>query len=205
MSSYTLISKGDAGLNLSKHIREFRQRDGLSQEELAERIYVTRQTVSNWETGRSYPDVQSLLLLSVLFNVSIDELVKGDIDTMKNELEVYKLNMWALVMIVCLVVGSVALIPMYAAFGLAGLVPPAILLVAGLAVAIVVERIKKKRNLGTYAEVVAFFEGETPDPEKVAKEKEHKMKSTLLKIGGGVIAGLVLALIGLLIEKLIFG
>ena len=58
----------------------------LSQEELAEKVYVTRQTVSNWENGKSYPDIHSLLLLSSLFEVSLDELVKGDIELMKKEI-----------------------------------------------------------------------------------------------------------------------
>ena len=47
---------------------------------MAERIYASRQTISNWETGRTYPDVQSLLLLSVAFNISIDKLIKGDVN-----------------------------------------------------------------------------------------------------------------------------
>ena len=47
---------------------------------MAERIYASRQTISNWETGRTYPDVKSLLLLSVAFNISIDKLIKGDVN-----------------------------------------------------------------------------------------------------------------------------
>ena len=56
---------------------------------------MTRQTISNWENGKSYPDIHSLLLLSSLFNVSLDQLIKGDIETMKemiNEQEVKKFN-----------------------------------------------------------------------------------------------------------------
>ena len=58
----------------------------LSQEELAEKIYVTRQTISNWENDKSYPDIHSLLLLSSTFHISLDQLIKGDITTMKEEI-----------------------------------------------------------------------------------------------------------------------
>ena len=70
-------------MELSKRIKELRTEKGWSQEALAERIYVSRQTISNWETEKSYPDVQSLLILSNIFGVSLDDLIKGDVDTMK--------------------------------------------------------------------------------------------------------------------------
>ena len=57
-------------MELAIRLKENRNRIGLSQEEMADRIYVSRQTISNWETDRTYPDVQSLLLLSELFETS---------------------------------------------------------------------------------------------------------------------------------------
>ena len=54
---------------------ELRTRKGLSQEALAERIYVTRQAVSRWETGETVPNTETLKLLSKLFNVSINTLL----------------------------------------------------------------------------------------------------------------------------------
>ena len=82
-------------MELNAQIKKYRTELNLSQEELAEKVYVTRQTVSNWENEKSYPDIHSLLLLSSLFNVSLDQLIKGDVETMKeiiNEQEVKKLN-----------------------------------------------------------------------------------------------------------------
>ena len=70
-------------MELSKRIKELRTEKGWSQETLAERAYVSRQTISNWETEKSYPDVHSLLILSDVFGVSLDDLIKGDVDTMK--------------------------------------------------------------------------------------------------------------------------
>ena len=56
---------------------ELRRRQGLSQEALAERLGVTRQAVSKWETGESLPDIDRLIALSEVFCVSTDYLVKG--------------------------------------------------------------------------------------------------------------------------------
>ena len=55
-------------MELSVQIKKYRGQLQLSQEELADRVYVTRQTVSNWENEKSYPDIHSLLLLSQLFH-----------------------------------------------------------------------------------------------------------------------------------------
>ena len=70
-------------MELNAQIKKYRMKLNLSQEELAEKIYVTRQTISNWENEKSYPDIHSLLLLGSLFNVSLDKLIKGDIEIMK--------------------------------------------------------------------------------------------------------------------------
>ena len=65
-------------MELNAQIKKYRTELNLSQEELAEKVYVTRQTVSNWENEKSYPDIHSLLLLSSLFNVSLDQLIKEE-------------------------------------------------------------------------------------------------------------------------------
>ncbi len=60
-------------------IRELRATRGMSQDDLAARVYVSRQTISSWENGKAYPDVQSLLLLSEIFGASVDSLIKDGI------------------------------------------------------------------------------------------------------------------------------
>ena len=74
-------------MELNEQIKKYRTEMNLSQEELAEKIYVTRQSISNWENGKTYPDIHSLLLLSSLFGISLDQLVKGDIEIMKAEIK----------------------------------------------------------------------------------------------------------------------
>lgn len=71
-------------MELPKQLKAQRERLGMSQEDVAHAIYVSRQTMSSWENGKTYPDVQSLLLLSDLFGVSVDDLVKGDVDSIKD-------------------------------------------------------------------------------------------------------------------------
>lgn len=66
-------------MNLGKKILEYRKKKGLSQEQLGEKIEVTRQTISNWELGQTQPNPEQLKLLSKELNVSIDELLENDI------------------------------------------------------------------------------------------------------------------------------
>ena len=72
--------------NLGEQIRKYRTECSLSQDELAEKLYVSRQSISNWENDKTYPDIKSLLMLSEVFSVSLDKLVKGDVEIMKREL-----------------------------------------------------------------------------------------------------------------------
>lgn len=63
---------------ISTRLRRARQEAGLTQEQLAEKILVSRVTISHWENGKSLPDIASLLSLSDLYQISLDELLKGD-------------------------------------------------------------------------------------------------------------------------------
>lgn len=74
-------------MELQKRLVELRTERGLSQEDLAEKLYVSRQTISNWERGKTYPDINSLLLMATYFDVSLDHLIKGDVDEMKHHVE----------------------------------------------------------------------------------------------------------------------
>ena len=66
-------------MEIGKHIMELRKKNGLSQEELAGKIGVARQTISKWELGETSPDLKQSKELSRIFNVSLDELVDNDI------------------------------------------------------------------------------------------------------------------------------
>lgn len=72
---------------LSEQIKLCRKQLGMSQVDLADAIWVSRNTASNWERGDTTPDIQSLVLMSALFGLSLDEMVKGDEQVMAQALE----------------------------------------------------------------------------------------------------------------------
>ena len=63
---------------VSKNIKKIRTEKGMTQETLAEKIFVTRQAISNWETGRTKPDVDSLLKIAEILDVQVEELIYGE-------------------------------------------------------------------------------------------------------------------------------
>ena len=65
-------------MEFNEKLQELRKQKGFTQEELAERLFVSRTAVSKWESGRGYPNIDSLKAISKLFSVTIDELLSGD-------------------------------------------------------------------------------------------------------------------------------
>ena len=65
-------------MELCEKLQELRKRKGLTQEELAGILYVSRTAVSKWESGRGVPNIESLKAISKYFSVSIDELLSGE-------------------------------------------------------------------------------------------------------------------------------
>lgn len=65
-------------MEIGKMLKEARVNSGLTQEDVADKIRVTRQTMSNWENEKCYPDIINVIELSNLYGVSLDELLKGD-------------------------------------------------------------------------------------------------------------------------------
>lgn len=64
----------------SEKLLEQRKQHNMSQEKLAEALNLSRQAISKWESGQNYPDIENLILLSELFGVTIDELVKDNVE-----------------------------------------------------------------------------------------------------------------------------
>ena len=159
-------------MDISNQIKTRREAMGLSQEQLAEKLYVSRQTISNWERDKTYPDVQSLLMLSILFDTSIDTLVKGDVTVMEEAVERDRKRMGtrmmrlAVLMLLLLAAAfalilSPAFVWMEEAWGV-GIASAVAFLpaVAALVVAAILEQIKRENDLVTYREILAFMNGE---------------------------------------------
>ena len=67
-------------MSFKNKLQNIRKEKGLSQESIAEKIGISRQAVAKWETGQSYPDIENLILISDMFKISIDKLVKEAYD-----------------------------------------------------------------------------------------------------------------------------
>ena len=201
------VSRKEEPMELPKQLKAHRERLGLSQEAVAQAIYVSRQTMSSWENGKTYPDVQSLLLLSDLFGVSIDELVKGDVVSMKEVVSKDALKMERLAM------GSVALllagiacmagiyallpepsfIPHMSAGALIGILVFVAFWIPSLVCTSRIERIKREHDLVTFREISAFMDGEEAPSETDALSRRRSRLSSALKMACGAGFGFLIA------------
>lgn len=159
-------------MNISNQIKRYRERDGYSQEFLAEKMFVSRQTISNWENNKSYPDIHNLLMMCNLFNISLDDLVKGDVEKLELAKDKNELNFWTWMMILPLVVCAILIGPLIHYLSWWGLGIDYLLILIGIFASNKVERIKIKNDIETYDRIVAFMNGK--DPNEV---KNHKLRN----------------------------
>lgn len=151
-------------MDIENQLRNGRKRLGLSQEGLAEAVGVSRQTVSNWENSKSYPDLGSLLKLSDLFEISLDNLIKGDITMMKTEISQEarnRFNRESILYAILLTMMIFSAMPLIIYLGRVGIAIWAVIVVLGVIEAFRVDRLKKEHNIQTYKEITAFIEGKT--------------------------------------------
>lgn len=182
-------------MEVGTQIKKYRSNMGISQEELAEKVYVSRQTVSNWETGKNYPDIHSVLLLSSVFNVSLDQLIKGDVEIMKKEIretEIKKLNKYAGIYAVFLILTVISLVPFIAFMGWYGMIPWGVLCAIAVYFAFKTDKVKKENHLSTYKEIVAFMEGKRLDEIEEQQEIGKRPYQTVMyMLGSAAIAFIV--------------
>ncbi len=177
-------------MEIGKQIKKYRTEMKLSQEELAEKIFVSRQTISNWENNKNYPDVKSLLLLSSLFSVSLDILIKGDLEEMKEKIKTEDISM----LMLCTILLP---IPLARFMGYVGFGILCLIYIATIYYAIRVEKHKKNFNIQTYKEIVAFLEGKHMDElEKNQEYGKRPYQKFLLAIGAGLLAIVVSVIMG---------
>ena len=187
-------------MKLGNQIKYYRSEKELSQEELAERVYVTRQSISNWENNKNYPDINSIVLLSEVFEVSIDNLIKGDLEKMKKEInseEVKKLNFYASMMGLLMIAAFISLMPLIKFIGLYGFIPYFVLVACAMFFAIKVEKIKKDNDIQTYKEILAFTEGKRLD--EIQKIEERAKRPYQKIIDGFLWAAIALLICGIMI------
>ncbi len=185
-------------MEISTQIKKYRNHMNLSQEELAEKVYVSRQSISNWETGKNYPDIHSLLLLSSLFNISLDQLIKGDVQIMKEEIkesEIKKLNHYSTIYGILLTATIFSAIPLSSWLGFYALIPWGILFGITLFFACKTEQVKKENHISTYKEIVAFMEGKRLNELQKQQEIGKRPYQTFLKAFVSGLVGLIISII----------
>lgn len=101
-------------MDIGDQINNLRKKNGLSQDEFAELFHISRQTVSNWENGKSYPDLEMMIKISDYFKVSIDELLKQDTNTVtKIDSQKKKSKVYFGMLIAVLVLSAVTVVGVY--------------------------------------------------------------------------------------------
>lgn len=196
--------QGGDGMELGKQIKMHRQEAELSQEELANRVYVSRQTILNWENDKSYPDVNSLVLLSEIFQISLDKLIKGDIGVMKEVIqkeEIEKMKRYGRIYTIMLIVTVVSAVPLFMWLGVWAFIPWGIIWAISMYFALKIEKVKKDNDVQSYKEIVAFSEGKLLDDiQKQCEIGKRPYQKNLLVIGSMLITLAVCVLIGFLMH-----
>ena len=187
-------------MELGTQIRKYRNERTLSQEALAEQVFVSRQTVSNWENDKSYPDVKSLMLLSEVFEVSLDQLIKGDVEIMKEQIEQIdqtdqkRFGRLSNIFTILFLAVLITPVPLVHFLSYAGLAIWIVILGAGSYAAMLVEREKKKFDMQTYREIIAFTEGKSlSEIEKAREEGKRPYQKVLLAVASGA-AGVIVTM-----------
>ena len=100
-------------MEIGKKLKDARMKSGFTQETVAEKINVSRQTISNWENEKSYPDIISVIELSSLYSISLDDLLKGDermMEHLEESTNVVKSNQKLIIAIIANVMMIIAFI-----------------------------------------------------------------------------------------------
>lgn len=181
-------------MELGQRLKEHRKELGISQDELAERIFVSRQSISNWETGKTYPDIHTLLLLAETFNVSLDELIKGDVEEMKEEIHAQErtgFNRDSVCFAIFSIAALLSIAPLYAFLDYIGCLLWA--LIVGITGYFCgrVELYKTMFDIQTYKEILAFNQGASLDELAVIRAERQPKKMRINHLITGIIAACI--------------
>ena len=178
-------------MDIGLQIKKFREQQKISQEELALKIFVSRQTISNWETNKSCPDVKSLITLSNIFHVSLDDFIKEDIKEMREIVEkvtIKKFHVISVVFLIELIVVAVSAYPLFSIKGNIGIVIWLCLFAITLYTASKIEKFKKSYDIQTYKEILAFIDGKQLTHDETQQEigKRNYQKIIFAFIAGAI-------------------
>ena len=186
-------------MDVGIRIKKYREKQNISQDELAEKIFVSRQTISNWENSKSYPDIKSLLLLSDIFKVSLDDFMKGDIEKIKNLVNTQKVrefNIIGYIYLAELLILAITAYPLFKLEGNIGVIIWILFFLVTFFTAGIVEKIKKNNNIQTYKEILAFINNKQLNYEERQQELGKRMYQKILF---AILAGVIVLIINLII------
>ncbi len=192
-------------MELGKQIKKYRTEANLSQEELADKVFVSRQTISNWENDKNYPDIKSLVLLSEIFHISLDNLIKGDLVRMKKEIdtqEYAKFQKDSTIFGILFFALLILPVPLVMLLKWLGMVLYLCLFAIGMYFAVKIERYKKKYDIQTYKEIIAFTDGKSLDEIGKAREEAKRPYQKILLTAGSALLVVIIALIMAAIIKI---
>lgn len=192
-------------MDIGSRIKKYREEQNISQEELALKIFVSRQTISNWETDKSYPDIKSLIMLSNIFNVSLDNFIKKDIEEMRKIIDskkVKKFNVMSYVFLVEMLVLIVSAYPLFKLLDFIGFIIWISLYIISFGTASIIERFKKENNIQTYKEIIAFIDGKKLTYEETEQEIGKRMyQKIILAFVTGIITFIICLIMMFIMEK----
>ncbi|EGE54805.1 helix-turn-helix domain-containing protein [Streptococcus parauberis] len=193
-------------MELGKKLSSCRKKAGLSQEDLAEKIYVSRQTISNWENDKSYPDIHSLIALANLFQLSLDQLVEGDIDEMKkivqsDDLKTFNRDAWG--MTIGSLLMAITAYPLIHFLGKSGFIMLIVEWLVLMFFALRIEKFKKENSVQTYKEILAVSKGQTLDKvESIAEKAKYPYQKPLIVVAYTLLFCLIMGLSVFIINSL---
>lgn len=181
-------------MELGQQLKAHRKELGISQDELAEKIFVSRQSISNWENNKTYPDIHTLLLLAETFGVSLDELIKGDVEEMKEEINAQEragFNRDSVCFAIFGIVTVLSIAPLYAFLDYIGCLIWALIVgVAGYFCGRV-ELYKTMFDIQTYKEILAFQQGADLSTLSAVRAERNVVKHRASKAVMVIVAALI--------------
>lgn len=181
-------------MELGQQLKAHRKELGISQDELAEKIFVSRQSISNWENNKTYPDIHTLLLLAETFGVSLDELIKGDVEEMKEEINAQEragFNRDSLCFAIFGIVTVLSIAPLYAFLDYIGCLIWALIVgVAGYFCGRV-ELYKTMFDIQTYKEILAFQQGADLSTLSAVRAERNVVKHRASKAAMAIASALI--------------
>lgn len=193
-------------MNVGARIKKHREKQNISQDELALKVFVSRQTISNWETNKSYPDIKSLTMLSNIFHVTLDDFIKGDIEEMKkivSKEKIEKFNIMSYIFLVEMLILMFSAYPLFKIDGYIGTIIWALFFVVTFVTAIIIEKFKKNNDIQTFKEIIAFMENKSLSYEEVQQEIGKRIyQKILLTILTGLITFIIFIIEIFIMKKL---